>query len=137
LSERALLDSLDDWLGPQLKSASSLDDLDLMKALKAMAPGKGRQPPTRLELGNGRNVKVSYPDGVPRIAVKAQDLFGIDRHPEIGGVPVVIEVLSPANRPVQITSDLPGFWKGSWAHVRKEMMARYPKHEWPVDPAAR
>ena len=136
-SEKALLDALEDWLGSQLNSASSLDDLDPMRALRAMAPARGRQPPSQVELGNGRKVRVSYPDGVPRIAVRAQDLYGIDRHPEIGGVPVVIEIMSPANRPVQITSDLPGFWKGSWAQVRKEMMARYPKHDWPSDPTTR
>ncbi len=136
-SERALLDSLGDWLGLQLSSALSLDDLDPIKALRSMSPARGRQPPSQVELGNGRRAKVSYPDGVPRIAVKAQDLYGIDRHPEIGGVPLVVEVLSPANRPVQITSDLPGFWKGSWAQVRKEMIARYPKHDWPADPTTR
>lgn len=136
-SERALLDGLEDWLGSQLTSVVSLSDLDPIRALKAQAPGRGRQPPSQVELGNGRKVKVTYPDGVPRIAVKAQDLYGVNRHPEIGGVPLVVEVLSPANRPVQITSDLPGFWKGSWAQVRKEMMARYPKHDWPADPTAR
>jgi ATP-dependent helicase HrpB len=136
-SERSLLEGLEDWLGSQLNKAVSLNDLDPIKALKARAPGRGRQPPGQVELGNGRKVKVTYPDGVPRIAVKAQDLYGVNRHPEIGGVPLVVEVLSPANRPVQITSDLPGFWKGSWAQVRKEMMARYPKHDWPADPTAR
>jgi ATP-dependent helicase HrpB len=135
-SERALLDGLEDWLGSQLTSVLSLNDLDPIKALKARVPGRVRQPPSQVELGNGRKVKVTYPDGVPRIAVKAQDLYGVNRHPEIGGVPLVVEVLSPANRPVQITSDLPGFWKGSWAQVRKEMMARYPKHDWPADPTA-
>jgi ATP-dependent helicase HrpB len=136
-SERALLDRLEDWLGSQLNSSASLDDLEPIKALKAAAPGRGRQPPSQVELGNGRRVKVTYPDGKPRIAVRAQDLYGVTRHPEIGGVPLVVEVLSPANRPVQITSDLPGFWKGSWAQVRKEMMARYPKHDWPADPTLR
>jgi ATP-dependent helicase HrpB len=136
-SERALLDSLEDWLGSQLNSSASLDDLEPIKALKAAAPGRGRQPPSQVELGNGRRVKVTYPDGKPRIAVRAQDLYGVTRHPEIGGVPLVVEILSPANRPVQITSDLPGFWKGSWAQVRKEMMARYPKHDWPADPTTR
>jgi ATP-dependent helicase HrpB len=136
-TERALLDSLEDWLGSQLNRSASLGNLDPLKALKAAAPRSGRQPPSQVELGNGRRVKVTYPDGKPRIAVKAQDLYGVTRHPEIGGVPLVVEVLSPANRPVQITSDLPGFWKGSWAQVRKEMMARYPKHDWPADPTAR
>jgi ATP-dependent helicase HrpB len=135
-SDRALLDSLEDWLGSQLNSSASLDDLEPIRALRAAAPDRGRHPPSHVELGNGRRVKVTYPDGKPRIAVRAQDLYGVTRHPEIGGVPLVVEVLSPANRPVQITSDLPGFWKGSWAQVRKEMMARYPKHDWPADPTA-
>lgn len=134
LSEKALLANLESWLGSQLNRASSLADLDPLRALKAMAPRQGRQPPSQVELANGRKVRVTYPDGVPRIAVRAQDLYGINRHPEIGGVPMVVEVLSPANRPVQITSDLPGFWKGSWVQVRKEMMSRYPKHDWPADP---
>lgn len=136
-SERALLDGLEGWLGSQLNRSTSLADLDPIKALQAAAPGRGRQPPSTIDLGNGRRVKVTYPDGKPRIAVRAQDLYGVVRHPEIGGVRVVVEVLSPANRPVQVTSDLPGFWKGSWAQVRKEMMARYPKHDWPVDPNIR
>ena len=136
-SERALLDGLEGWLGSQLNRATSLDDLDPIRALQAAAPTRARQPPSQVDLGNGRRVKVTYPDGKPRIAVKAQDLYGVVRHPEIGGVPVVVEVLSPANRPVQVTSDLPGFWKGSWAQVRKEMMARYPKHDWPADPNVR
>jgi ATP-dependent helicase HrpB len=133
-SERALIDGLEDWLGWQLNNSTSLSDLDPIRALQAAAPGRGRQPPSQVDLGNGRRVKVTYPDGKPRIAVRAQDLYGVTRHPEIGGVPLVVEVLSPANRPVQITSDLPGFWRGSWAQVRKEMMARYPKHDWPADP---
>ncbi len=136
-SDRALLAGLEEWLGSQLSRVVSLDELDAMQALRAIARDRGRQRPGQIELGNGRKVKVSYVDGVPRIAVKAQDLYGINRHPRIADVPVVVEVLSPANRPVQITSDLPGFWKGSWAEVRKEMMARYPKHNWPADPAAR
>ena len=136
-SERALLDGLEGWLGSQLSSATSLDDLDPLKALQAAAPRRGRPPPGQVDLGNGRKVKVTYSDGKPRIAVRAQDLYGVTSHPVIGGVPLVIEVLSPANRPVQITSDLPGFWKGSWAQVRKEMMARYPKHDWPADPTVR
>ena len=136
ISEEDLLGDLEDWLGPQLEAVVSLDELDPIKALNAAKLVRGRQAPARLDLGNGRSVRVLYRDGVPRISVRAQDLYGLSRHPEIGGIPVVVEILSPANRPVQITSDLPGFWKGSWAQVRKEMMARYPKHNWPADPRA-
>jgi ATP-dependent helicase HrpB len=139
ITDRYLMEHLEDWLGQQLLKAVSLDEIDPIKALASFgtasgATRKGGQPPSRLELANGRTVKVAYPDGTPRIAVRAQDLYGVDRHPEIGGVPVVVELLSPANRPIQITSDLPGFWRGSWAQVRKEMMARYPKHNWPTNP---
>jgi ATP-dependent helicase HrpB len=69
--------------------------------------------------------------------VRVQDLFGTKEHPSIGGgrVRLVLQLLSPADRPIQITSDLPGFWAGSWREVRKEMAGRYPKHQWPEDPA--
>ena len=65
---------------------------------------------------------------------RAQELFGLASHPTAGGLPLTVEVLSPANRPIQITSDLPGFWAGSWSEVRKEMAGRYPKHDWPENP---
>jgi ATP-dependent helicase HrpB len=70
--------------------------------------------------------------------VRAQDLYGTAVHPTIanGRIPVTVEVLSPAGRPIQITGDLPGFWNGSWAAVRREMATRYPRHHWPDDPAA-
>jgi len=64
-----------------------------------------------------------------------QDLFGTREHPTVAGIPVLLQLLSPADRPIQITNDLPGFWTGSWAEVRKEMAGRYPKHQWPIDPA--
>ena len=77
-------------------------------------------------------------EGGPKIAIRVQELFGLDRHPAIAGgrVPLVIELLSPAHRPVQTTRDLPGFWRGSYAAVRTEMRGRYPKHPWPDDPIA-
>ena len=68
--------------------------------------------------------------------MRVQDLFGVSTHPTVdGNLPVALELLSPADRPIQITSDLPGFWAGSWSEVRKEMAGRYPKHQWPTDPA--
>jgi len=74
----------------------------------------------------------------PKIAIRVQELFGLDHHPAIaaGKVPLAIELLSPAQRPVQTTRDLPGFWRGSYAAVRAEMRGRYPKHPWPDDPIA-
>jgi ATP-dependent helicase HrpB len=72
-----------------------------------------------------------------RITIRVQELFGLGRHPAVAGrVPLVIELLSPAHRPVQMTRDLPGFWRGSYASVRSEMRGRYPRHPWPDDPLA-
>ena len=72
------------------------------------------------------------------LAIRVQELFGLDRHPAIAGgtVPLTLELLSPAQRPIQTTRDLPGFWRGSWADVRSDMRGRYPKHVWPDDPLA-
>ena len=85
----------------------------------------------------GRTVVIDYERDSPRVSVRVQDMFGTRSHPTIANdVPLTIELLSPADRPIQITNDLPGFWAGSWAMVRKELAGRYPKHHWPVDPAA-
>jgi ATP-dependent helicase HrpB len=84
-------------------------------------------------------VPVDYEgERAPAIHVKVQELFGVTEHPTVAGgrVPVVVHLLSPAGRPVQVTSDLPGFWAGSWHEVRREMAGRYPKHAWPADPTA-
>jgi ATP-dependent helicase HrpB len=81
-------------------------------------------------------VPVDYSGDRPAAEVRVQDAFGTTAHPTVGGVPVVLSLLSPAGRPVQVTADLPGFWAGSWADVRKDMAGRYPKHAWPADPSA-
>ena len=78
---------------------------------------------------------VDYSADAPTAAVRVQDLVGVKEHPTAGGRPIVLHLLSPADRPIQVTADLPGFWAGSWAQVRKEMAGRYPKHQWPTDPA--
>ena len=95
-----------------------------------------RLAPPALVVPSGRRVAIDYRGDQPAAAVRVQELFGLTRHPTVGGgaVPVVLHLLSPAGRPVQVTADLPGFWSGSWADVRKEMAGRYPKHPWPVDP---
>jgi ATP-dependent helicase HrpB len=84
-------------------------------------------------------VPIDYtaPEG-PRLAIRLQELFGLDRHPTVaaGRVPLVLELLSPAHRPVQVTRDLPGFWRGSYGAVRAEMRGRYPRHPWPDNPLA-
>jgi ATP-dependent helicase HrpB len=97
------------------------------------------EAPIHFEAPTGTRVPIDYAsDGAPKIAIRVQELFGLDRHPVIaaGKVPLTIELVSPAHRPVQTTRDLPGFWRGSYAAVRSEMRGRYPKHPWPEDPIA-
>jgi ATP-dependent helicase HrpB len=84
-------------------------------------------------------VDINYADPTaPTIAIRVQHLYGVPTHPSVlnGAVPLRIQLLSPADRPIQITADLPNFWTGSWADVRKDMAGRYPKHDWPLDPSA-
>ena len=92
--------------------------------------------PQHLETPTGRSKQVSYETGRPVWAVRIQDVLGLDTHPTIGphSTPVTVELLSPANRPAQVTTDLPSFWRGSYAAVRSELRGRYPKHQWPEDP---
>ncbi|HKY75069.1 MAG TPA: ATP-dependent helicase C-terminal domain-containing protein, partial [Acidimicrobiia bacterium] len=96
-----------------------------------------RLAPPAVTFAGGRQVPVDYGGEHPSAEVRVQDAFGTTTHPTVSGVPVVLSLLSPAGRPIQVTSDLPGFWRGSWADVRKDMAGRYPKHSWPSDPAAR
>ncbi|MGH9915798.1 MAG: ATP-dependent helicase C-terminal domain-containing protein, partial [Pyrinomonadaceae bacterium] len=86
---------------------------------------------------SGSNIPIRYDADDPVLAVRVQELFGLGTHPAIaeGTIPLLLELLSPAHRPIQITRDLPGFWKGSWADVRSDMRGRYPRHVWPEDPA--
>ena len=93
-----------------------------------------RYAPAFFRTPGGRELKIDYAAEPPSVAVRIQDLYGLDRHPSAAGKALKVELLSPAMRPVQITTDLPGFWRGSWALVRKEMRARYPKHDWPEHP---
>jgi ATP-dependent helicase HrpB len=144
LSLPALSASVAEWLVPHLGEPTGLDDLaslDVAAMLRRRVghPGGGdvdSLAPAAVALASGRRVAVDYSGGVPTIAVKVQELFGSIEGPRIAGEPVLLMLLSPADRPLQITQDLAGFWAGSWAEVRREMAGRYPKHEWPVDPAA-
>ncbi len=92
--------------------------------------------PAAVKLPCGRLLEIDYGEEIPTVSSRAQDFYGMDFHPVFGPekTPLRIELLSPARRPVQITCDLPGFWRGSWALVRKEMKSRYPKHDWPEKP---
>ncbi|NND02627.1 MAG: ATP-dependent helicase HrpB, partial [Acidimicrobiia bacterium] len=143
-STKRLVATAEEWLGPYLATATGLDDvarLDLLQLLRnhlgypAATEVEGLVP-THVEIPSGRRVAVDYSGDVPTIAAKVQEFYGATRGPVIAGEPVQLMLLSPADRPIQITSDLGGFWAGSWAEVRKDMAGRYPKHEWPDDPGA-
>lgn len=142
-SDAALLADLEGWLVPRLATATGragLARIDmaavLCQRLGALTGRLQTSVPTSVRLASGRSVTLDYADGTPRLRARAQDLYGTTRHPRVldGRVPVVIEVLSPAGRALQVTADLPGFWAGSWEQVRREMAGRYPKHRWPTDP---
>ena len=145
LSDGELLRTLDDWLAPHLVAATSIRDvtgLDLATILRRRLPWPlarrlDELAPPSWTLPNGRAVPIDYAADRPTAAVRVQDVFGTRVHPSVAGgrVPLTLALLSPADRPLQVTADLPGFWAGTWADVRKELAGRYPKHRWPADPA--
>jgi ATP-dependent helicase HrpB len=145
LSDAALAASVDDWLVPFLTDATSLADINaalLGEALDVLLPWAVRQnlealAPIHFTAPTGKHHPIDYEgEGAPILAIRVQELFGLDVHPAIanGRLPLTLHLLSPAHRPIQITRDLPGFWSGSWVDVRSEMRGRYPKHPWPEDP---
>lgn len=145
-SDDGLLREIDVWLGPFVQnvwSLSQLNELNLLAALGARLPWDKLKlldelAPQRIAVPSGSTIALDYTQGeTPVLAVRLQEMFGAKNTPTIaqGTVPVLLHLLSPAARPVQITRDLAGFWAGSYAEVRKEMKGRYPKHNWPEDPA--
>jgi len=147
VSDKHLVRTVDDWLAPYVAGCTSrvdIEALDVDMLLRARlgwdASGDidALVPPT-LALPNGKETVIDYSDvDRPKVSVRVQRMFGLTSHPSLldNRVPIVVELLSPADRPIQVTSDLPGFWSGSWAEVRREMAGRYPKHAWPIDPTA-
>ena len=134
----------DDWLGSLLAGKSflaALSDHALEAALRALVPWDlqrrlDTEAPARWTAPTGNTHAIDYAaQAGPRVDVRVQELFGLAMHPTVAGVPLTLALLSPARRPIQITADLPRFWKTSWADVRKDMRGRYPKHPWPEDPA--
>jgi ATP-dependent helicase HrpB len=144
VDDRTLLSTLDVWLAPYLTHATGRDHLrrlDLAMLLTSMLSWDQQVAltslvPATLTTAAGREVVIDYGRDKPTASVRVQDMFGTREHPTVcRGLPLTLELLSPADRPIQITDDLPGFWSGSWAEVRKELAGRYPKHQWPLDPA--
>ena len=146
LSDNGLAAQREAWLMPLLYDKISLKELsagDLSDALMTLLPWElrarlEREAPTHFEAPTGTQLAIDYEaEQGPTIAVRLQELFGLNTHPSIakGAIPLVLELLSPAHRPVQVTRDLPGFWRGSYAAVRSDLRGRYPRHPWPEDPA--
>ena len=145
LSDDALALTAAEWLAPFLTGKTALAQIgtdDLAAALDALIPWSLRkrldaEAPTHFTAPSGSHVLIDYAaEEGPKLSIRVQELFGLATHPAIAGgrVSLVIELLSPAHRPVQVTRDLPGFWRGSYADVKAEMRGRYPKHPWPDDP---
>jgi ATP-dependent helicase HrpB len=145
VSEHALLTQTETWLWPLLDTVQSLDqiaDAALEQGLRALIPWDRHKAlddlaPVRLTTPLGSAAIDYASEGGPRVDIRVQELFGVTVHPTVGGgrVPLTLALLSPARRPIQVTADLPRFWKGSWAAVRAEMRGRYPRHPWPENPA--
>jgi ATP-dependent helicase HrpB len=147
LSDEALSKTAAEWLAPYLAGKTKLSEIgagDLGAALDALLPWAlqrrlDEEAPTHFEAPTGNRHAIDYETaGAPALHIRVQELFGLTRHPSIAGgkLPLTLHLLSPAHRPIQVTRDLPGFWKGSWAAVKAEMKGRYPRHPWPDDPAS-
>jgi len=139
LSDKALLASVDDWLAPFVDGGSKR--IDFAAALKLWCRGTGSGgsdslAPTHIEVPSGSRVPIDYTNPAePTLSVRLQEMFGLTDTPRIGGkVPVLIHLLSPARRPVQVTRDLASFWTNGYKAVKAELKGRYPRHYWPDDP---
>ncbi|QNS06849.1 ATP-dependent helicase HrpB [Streptomyces xanthii] len=147
VSDAALLARADEWLEPELGAARRRADLgriDAGRALTRLLPWAGGEAarldelaPERLEVPSGSRIRVDYGDPErPVLAVKLQEMFGLQETPRLAGVPVLVHLLSPAGRPAAVTADLASFWREGYRAVRADLRGRYPKHPWPEDPAA-
>jgi ATP-dependent helicase HrpB len=146
LSDAFLAETIADWFAPFLVDKTSLAEIspeDLSAGLATLLAWDlsrrlEEEAPTHFVTPAGSRIALDYGSGEgPVLAARVQEFFGLSTHPSLarGKFPLTLELLSPASRPIQITRDLPGFWRGSWASVKAEMKGRYPRHEWPDDPA--
>ncbi|REE94518.1 ATP-dependent helicase HrpB [Paenibacillus taihuensis] len=145
VSEEALLSSLPDWLGPYvggMRSRNDLSRLNMAQIMESLLSWQERsqldeEVPTHMTVPSGSRIPVDYSDpAAPVLAVRLQELFGLQRTPRIAGgkLPITIHLLSPAHRPVQVTQDLANFWQNTYFEVKKDLKGRYPKHYWPDNP---
>ncbi|MEU0411647.1 ATP-dependent helicase HrpB [Streptomyces griseorubiginosus] len=146
VSDRALHARVDEWLEPELSRARRRADLarvDAGEALQRLLPWASGEAvrldelaPERMAVPSGSRIRIDYGDpGQPVLAVKLQEMFGLQESPRVAGVPLLVHLLSPAGRPAAVTADLASFWKDGYNGVRAELRGRYPKHPWPEDPA--
>jgi ATP-dependent helicase HrpB len=147
LTDAALAKTTAEWLAPFLAGKTKLSEIgadDLGAALDALLPWNlkrrlDEEAPTHFQAPTGNRHAIDYETaGAPALHIRVQELFGLTQHPSIanGKLLLTLHLLSPAHRPIQITRDLPAFWKGSWTAVKAEMKGRYPRHPWPDDPAS-
>jgi ATP-dependent helicase HrpB len=144
LAETALAERAAEWLGPYLLEGRGplIDGAALVKAVAGLAPRElradiEREAPRSVGLPSGSTRAIDYAaQGGAAVEAKVQELFGLAVHPRVCGRPLTLRLLDPGGKPLQVTSDLPGFWRGSWAEARKQLRGRYPKHDWPEAPAA-
>ncbi|MDK4726048.1 ATP-dependent helicase HrpB [Rhizobium phaseoli] len=144
VGDAALLSRLDEWFAPFQSEARGLSDISaggLSTGLMSLVPHElqrdlSRLAPTHFEAPTGQRHPIQYEGEEPVLTIRVQELFGLKQHPAIAGgrLPLLLELTSPAHRPIQTTRDLPGFWAGSWKDVRAEMRGRYPRHPWPERP---
>ena len=144
VSDSALLSRLDEWFAPFQTEARGLSEISaagLSNGLIALVPHElqrdlSRLAPTHFEAPTGQRHSIQYEGEEPVLTIRVQELFGLKQHPAIAGgrLPLLLELTSPAHRPIQTTRDLPGFWAGSWRDVRADMRGRYPRHPWPERP---
>ncbi|WOS62827.1 ATP-dependent helicase HrpB [Sinorhizobium fredii] len=145
MSDVALLARLEEWFVPFQSDAGGIDGIkgrDLAEGLLSLVPydlqrDLAKFAPTHFEAPTGQRHPIHYDGNEPLLSIRVQELFGLKTHPTIGDgrLPLLLELISPGQRPIQTTRDLPGFWAGSWKDVRADMRGRYPKHPWPDDPA--
>ncbi|WP_431985489.1 ATP-dependent RNA helicase [Streptomyces griseoflavus] len=147
VSDEALYARVEEWLEPELSRARRRADLARIDAAQALgrllpwASGEAARldelAPERITVPSGSAVRVDYADPErPVLAVKLQEMFGLQESPRVAGVPLLVHLLSPAGRPAAVTADLASFWRDGYKGVRAELRGRYPKHPWPEDPAA-
>lgn len=142
MDDETLLDKAEDWLLPHLANVRTADDwkrFDLLPALRAMLDWGQTQKlnqaaPPHFTTPLGRKIPIDYAGEAPAITLRLQEMFGVTRHPMVGRTPLRVTLLSPGQKPVQVTQDIAGFWATSYADVRRDMRGRYPRHPWPEDP---